>query len=87
MEERYMLLEELIKEEREDAKAEGRTEGKAEGLAEAILILLERFGKLPEALRTRIRKETDPEILNQYLKKVASANSIEEFCDSIEQQK
>ena len=87
MEERYMLLEELIKEEREDAKAEGRTEGKAEGLAEAILILLERFGKLPEALRTRIRKETDPEVLNQYLKKAASAKSIEEFCDSIEQQK
>ena len=37
MDERYMLLEEMLKDEREAGRAVGRAEGKAEGKAESIL--------------------------------------------------
>ena len=42
MEERYMLLEDLIKEEREEAKAEGK--------AEMLLVVLSALGEVPEEL-------------------------------------
>ena len=89
MEERYMLLEELIKEEREEAKAEGKSEGKAEGrtegIAESIFLFLEDIGEIPESLRIRIQEERRPEVLQSYLKKAASAKTIDEFLKSIEQ--
>ena len=87
-----MLLEELIKEEREEAKAEGKAEGVAEGLAkgkvqeriESILLILSDLGEIPESLRIRIQEEKDPEVLRSYLKKAASAKTMEEFEKSIE---
>lgn len=81
LEERYMLLEELIKEER----AEGKAEGIAEGLTLSVLSLLSKFGHLPEAVYTRIRDESDQEVLLSYLKKAASAKTMEEFLESMEQ--
>ena len=93
MEERYMLLEELIKEEREEAKAEGIVEGKARGIAEgiakermeSIFSFLLDLGEIPESLRVRIQEERNPEVLRSYLKKAASAKTMEEFVQSIEQ--
>ena len=93
MEERYMLLEELIREEREDAKAEGKAEGKiegkvegrTEGIVESIFLFLKDIGEIPESLRIRIREERRPEVLQSYLKKAASAKTIDEFLKSIEQ--
>ena len=93
MEERYMLLEELIKEEREEAKAEGKAEGIAEGLAEgkvqerieSILLILSDLGEVPESLRVRIQEEKEPEVLRSYLKKAAAAKTMAEFEKSIEQ--
>ena len=38
MGERFMLFEEMMRNERAEGKAEGRAEGKAEGMAKAILI-------------------------------------------------
>ena len=70
MEGRYMLLEELIQDERKEAKAEGK--------AEAVLDLLEDMGKVPENLRMMIANEQDPEVLKTYLRKAAAAQSIEE---------
>ena len=65
-----MLLEELIQDERREAKAEGK--------AEAVLDLLEDMGKVPENLRMMIANEQDPEVLKTYLRKAAAAQSIEE---------
>ena len=48
-----MLLEELLKEEREA----GRTEGLAQGKAEAVLELLSDLGEVPEELREKILGE------------------------------
>ena len=83
MEERYMLLEELLKEEREngriEGKAEGKVEGKVEGKAESILELLSDLGEVPEELRKKILGEKDLDILKSYLKKASASKTIEEF--------
>ena len=71
MEERFMILEEMLKEER----AEGLTEGKSRSIIE----LLQYCEPVPEALQDRILGEKDPEILKKWLKLAASVNSLEEF--------
>ena len=89
MEERYMLLEELLKEEREAGRTEGleqgRTEGIAQGKAEDILELLSDLGEVPEELREKILGEKNLDVLKFYLKKVSIAKSIEEFQDLLQE--
>ena len=85
MEERYMLLEELLKEERENGRIEGRAEGKVEGKAESILELLSDLGEVPEELRKKILGEKDLDILKSYLKKASASKTIEEFQKLIDQ--
>ena len=93
MEERYMLLEELLKEEREngriegraEGRAEGKVEGKVEGKAESILELLSDLGEVPEELRKKILGEKDLDILKSYLKKASASKTIEEFQKLIDQ--
>ena len=89
MEERYMLLGELLKEEREngriEGKAESKVEGKVEGKAESILELLSDLGEVPEELRKKILGEKDLDILKSYLKKASASKTIEEFQKLIDQ--
>ena len=66
-----MLFKEMLDEE----KAEGR----AEGRIEAILDLLSDLGEISDELCEKILGEKDMDILRSYLKKAASAKSIEEF--------
>lgn len=79
MEERYMLFEELLQDERSVGKAEGRAEGKAE----AVVDLLEGLGAVPESLVTQIRCERDLEVLKNYLKLAARVKSIDDFTKAI----
>lgn len=76
MEEKFMLLEELLKDER----AEGRTEGKAE----SILYLLQESGSVPEELRSKIMNEQNTDTLSKYLKLAARAESITDFMKEID---
>ena len=89
MEERYMLLGELLKEEREngriEGKAESKVEGKVEGKAESILELLSDLGEVPEELRKKILGEKDLDILKFYLKKASVSKTIEEFQKLVDQ--
>ena len=84
-----MLLEELLKEEREngriEGKAEGKVEGKVEGKAESILELLSDLGEVPEELRKKILGEKDLDILKSYLKKASASKTIEEFQKLVDQ--
>lgn len=75
MEEKFMVLHEMIKRER----AEGKAEGKAEERAEAIIELLEELGEVSEELREQIRQEEDLAILKKWFKQAAKANSVEQF--------
>lgn len=71
MEEQFMILEEMLRDE--------RAEGKAEGKAEAILELLEELGTIPEAVQNRIMNESDMEVLKKWHKLSARVNTLEEF--------
>ena len=76
MEERYMLLEELLKTE--------RNEGKAEGKMESILDLLEDLGEVPDDLRVMIEEETSLSKLRSWLKAAAKAESIHQFMEQMQ---
>lgn len=75
MEERFMVFELLLKDE--------RAEGKAEGKAEDVLELLEELGTVSNDLREKIMSETDLKILVKWLKLAAKADSIEQFLQNM----
>lgn len=80
MEKRFMLFEELLKDER----AEGREEGRAEGikaLLDSILALLEDKGDISEELRDVIMNEKDMDVLGNWIKLAAKAESIDQFLE------
>ena len=72
-----MLLEELLKTE--------RNEGKAEGKSEDILELLEELGEVPGELRDAIENETSLSKLRLWLKAAAKADSIDWFVKEIQE--
>ena len=86
MENRYMLLEEMMKDEYSAGKAEGIELGKAEGIelgkAEgergAIRMLISGLGELTPEQNAKLDAITDSKILNDLLKNVAGAKSLEE---------
>lgn len=71
MEERYMLTELLMRDE--------RRAGKAEGQAEFVLELLENLGTISDELRTRITTEKNLALLSRWHKLAAKAESLEQF--------
>ena len=75
MEERYMLLEEMMRNERQEGKLEGNTEGKQEFL----LTALESKFSIPSELREKIMSETDIEKLNRWFRLLLKVSSFEEF--------
>lgn len=80
MEARYMLLEEMLKDEWKAGHEKGRAEGHTEGRTYDILELLSfKPGVISEELRTRILLQKDEAVLLQYLRAAYSANSVEEF--------
>lgn len=74
MEERYMIFQELLHEER----AEGKVEGKAEDILELLSELDE---EIPASVEERILLEKDLEVLKKLLKAAAKAKSVEEFME------
>ena len=76
MEEKYMTLGELLKDERD--------EGKAEGKAEAVLELLEDYGSIPETVRERIMSETNQDILRKWLRMAARVSSVKQFTEEMD---
>jgi flagellar biosynthesis/type III secretory pathway protein FliH len=87
MGERYMLFEELLKDEYSAGKAEGIAEGKAEGEAygivagkiEDITELLSDIGTVSESLYIKLCSFTDAEQLRGLVKLAARTESVEAF--------
>lgn len=73
--ERYMLLQELLR----DEKREGRAEGRLEATRDSVLSLLEELGEISEELRKEIEKLDNLEILSALIKKAARSESVEMF--------
>ena len=86
-EERFMLLKEMLADEREEGRSqglqEGLSKGRAEGKAESLLVFLSALGELPDELRDRILAEKDEEILNRWIIAAKKASSIQEFANQI----
>ena len=80
---RYMLIEELMKDEYNAGKAEGRAEGRAEGQTSfaisAILEFLSDLAPVSDNLKSRIEAIDNLEVLAMLNKKAARVASIEEF--------
>lgn len=75
MGERYMIFEEMLREE----KMEGKQEGKIEAKREDIIELLEELGDVPEDLKNEIEKAEDLAILKVLHKLAAKAESMSSF--------
>ena len=76
MEERYMLTELLMQDE--------RRAGRAEEQRESILLFLTDLGSVSEELHAKIAKEKDLNTLRNWLKLAAKADSIEQFMREME---
>lgn len=83
MEERFMILEEMLQEERAEGKEEGKAEGKAEGQVEYILELLEELGPVPEELCDKLMQETDLTVLKGWFRAARKAETIDHFLEMI----
>jgi hypothetical protein len=83
MGERYMLFEELLKDEYKAGKTEGIAEGEAKGIVtskiEDITELLSDIGTVSEGLLAKLRSFTDAEQLRGLVKLAAKAESVEAF--------
>ena len=75
MEERFMLLELMLKDEYREGKAEGKTESKAED----IIDFLNEIAPVPEVLQETIMNEKNLDTLKRWLKLAVKSASIEEF--------
>ena len=81
MEERFMVLQEMMKQERREGREEGIAIGKIEGKAESVLDILEESGPVPEKLRTRILAETDLATIRGWLRLAVACDSAGQFAE------
>ena len=83
MEERFMIFEEMLRDERAEGKAEGIAEGKTEAVLEMLLELMNDLGEIPDELRNRITSEKDLETLKKWLRLAARSESLDEFLEKM----
>lgn len=83
MEVKYMLLEEMLRDEHtagvEEGIARGIELGHSKGMSESIIAILSGFDTVSEELKERIMSENDISKLSKMVKFAARAESIEEF--------
>lgn len=79
MEERYMLTELLMQDERRAGRAEGRIEGQIE----SILTFLSEIGSVSAALQEKIMQEKDTDKLKMWVKLAAKVDSVEQFAEKM----
>ena len=87
MEERFMVFEEMLREERAEGRlegrAEGRTEGRTEESKETLLLYLKNLGTVSKALSDRIQSQQELEVLKRWTQIAFQSKSLEEFEEKI----
>ena len=83
MEERFMLLEEKLKEERAEGEKIGWKLGQTQGARDMLLKMLEILGEIPEPIRERITSVSEQETLTDWAKIAVQSASMEEFVKKI----
>ena len=68
-----------MRQEREAAWEEGRHAGINQGKASAVINLLKELSPLPESLEQKIKDETNPDILDKWIRLAAKAGSLDDF--------
>ena len=76
MEERFMILEEMLRDE--------RNAGKTEGVKYTLLETINAYGEIPSELQEKIEKETDLEVLKSWFQTALRAGSVEAFEEAIQ---
>ena len=88
MEQRYMILQEMLSTERSEGYAEGELKGELKGQrkkqAANILTLLEHKGTVSETLRSKITEETDLGVLERWFELAIETDSVEQFAREIQ---
>ena len=82
MEERFMLLELLMQDERREGRKEGIEEGRKEGLKvtiEMLQMVLSKFGQLPDSLLETLHEQQDIEVIKNWMETALKAQSLDEF--------
>ena len=79
MEERFMIFEEMLRDER----AEGRAEGRTEESKETLLLYLKNLGTVSKALSDRIQSQQELEVLKRWTQIAFQSKSLEEFEEKI----
>lgn len=72
------LIEGALRKGRRQGLQQGLEQGLQAGL-ESVVELLEECGTVPDELRERIMKESDPGVLKRWIRIAAGVNSVEEF--------
>lgn len=87
MEERFMIFEEMLKEEhtagREEGLAEGLTKGCMETSKSVLLLFLQNLGTVSKTLLDQIQEEQDLEKLKEWIQIAFQSKSVEEFANRI----
>lgn len=87
MEDKHMLMELLMRDQRRAGKAEGLAEGlakgEAKGKAESVLEFLSDHSAINSELREQIMAEGDMDTLKRWVKLSAQVTSIEEFIEKM----
>ena len=79
MEERFMIFEEMLRDER----AEGRVEGRTEESKETLLLYLKNLGTVSKGLSDRIQSQQELEVLKRWTQIAFQSKSLEEFEEKI----
>lgn len=79
MGERYMIFEEMLREERQEGLEAGRKEGQLKAKREDVIEFLRELGTVPESLIAQVESVEDFESLTALLKLAAKADSIDSF--------
>ena len=69
----------MLQQGRREGRREGRQEGPIEGLQKAVLEMLrQRFGRVPQAVRQRVREISSSSELTKLTRRILTANSLQE---------
>ena len=79
LEERFMMIEELLQEEFQAGKAEGKAEGKAAGIAASVLNVLHLRNMITEPIRQLVENTKNPGLLQKMLETAVVCKNAEEF--------
>ena len=79
MEERFMLLELLMEDERREGRKEGRKAGQLDEAIRMLQMALSRYGQLPDTLLKTLHQQQDIEIVRGWMKAALEAQSLDDF--------